>query len=68
MSDVDQYRPEHLMTFLEPAISGISVADAVSAWKQYIIPIQQKYPKMKIGSPSVMYVCLLSPLLSYQQR
>lgn len=55
MGEVDKTRPKHLMTFLEPAISGISVPDAVAAWKKYIIPIRQKYPKMTVGSPSVMY-------------
>ncbi|PSK33424.1 hypothetical protein C1H76_3602 [Elsinoe australis] len=54
MGEVDKTRPKHLMTFLEPAISGISVPDAVAAWKKYIIPIRQKYPKMTVGSPSVI--------------
>ena len=54
MDDVSKTRPTHLMTFLEPAIHGIKVADAVAAWKKYIIPIRKRYPKMKVGSPSVM--------------
>jgi len=54
MDDVTKTRPNVLMTFLEPAISGISVDDAVAAWRKYIIPIRKKFPKLRVGSPSVM--------------
>lgn len=55
-ADVARYRPKHLMTFLEPAIHGVKVDDAISAWRKYIIPIRKRFPKMKVGSPSVMSV------------
>ncbi|PNS19653.1 hypothetical protein CAC42_7497 [Sphaceloma murrayae] len=54
MSEVDKQRPSHLMTFLEPVHYGVSVDAAVNAWRQYIIPIKKKYPRMQIGSPSVI--------------
>ncbi|KAG8628702.1 hypothetical protein KVT40_002567 [Elsinoe batatas] len=54
MSEVDKTRPAALLTFLEPVHYGVSVDAAVAAWKKYIIPIKKKYPRMPIGSPSVI--------------
>ncbi|KAF4550016.1 Glycosyl hydrolase catalytic core domain-containing protein 7 [Elsinoe fawcettii] len=54
MSEVDAKRPNVLFTFLEPTGYGVSVDQAVNAWRKYIIPIKKKYPRMQIGSPSMI--------------
>jgi hypothetical protein len=49
-------RLETLLGFNEPDISrqaNLTVQEAVDLWKKYILPLKEKYQKLRIGSPAV---------------